>query len=100
MAPSHGGEANYDPRVNVFLKWSAGLASPLLVAGLSGLFFLLVVLRDGQRDMNTRITLIMESDRKQNVYIEKNEESKQAQNREIDRLKDRVAQIQAHLGLR
>jgi hypothetical protein len=70
------------------------------VAGLSGLFFLLVVLRDGQRDMNTRITLIMESDRKQNVYIEKNEESKQAQNREIDRLKDRVAQIQAHLGLR
>jgi len=50
--------------------------------------------------MNTRIALIMESDRKQNVYIEKNEENKQAQNREIDRLKDRVMQIQAHLGLR
>lgn len=61
---------------------------------------LLVSLRDATRDLNTKVTLIAESDRRQNVQIEKYNEAEQVQNREIDRLKDRVMQLQTRIGLR
>jgi len=61
---------------------------------------LLVSLRDATRDLNTKVTLIAESDRRQNVQIEKYNEAEQVQNREIDRLKDRVLQLQTRTGLR
>ena len=61
---------------------------------------LLVSLRDATRDLNTKVTLIAESDRRQNMQIEKYNEAEQVQNREIDRLKDRVMQLQTRIGLR
>lgn len=61
---------------------------------------LLVSLRDATRDLNTKVTLIAESDRRQNMQIEKYNEAEQVQNREIDRLKDRVLQLQTRTGLR
>jgi hypothetical protein len=100
MAPSQGGASSQDPRISVFLKWSAGLATPLLVMGLAGLAFLLVALRDGQRDTNAKITLIMESDRRQNVYIERREEKEPEQDLKIYRVMDQVKEIQRHLGIR
>ncbi len=100
MAPSHGGTSNQDPRINDFLRWSAGLATPLLVAGLTGVAFLLIVLRDGQRDTNAKITLIMESDKKQNAYIERKEEKDQDRDLKIYRVMDQVRELQRHLGIR
>jgi hypothetical protein len=61
---------------------------------------LLVSLRDATRDLNAKVTLIAESDRRQDVQIEKYNNAEQAQNREIDRLKDRVLQLQTRVGLR
>jgi hypothetical protein len=64
------------------------------------LIALLINLRDATRDLNTKVTLIAESDRRQNLQIEKHNEAEQMQNREIDRLKDRVMQLQSMSGLR
>lgn len=61
---------------------------------------LLISLRDATRDLNTKVTLIAESDRRQNLQIEKYNDAEQVQNREIDRLKDRVLQLQTRIGLR
>jgi hypothetical protein len=61
---------------------------------------LLVSLRDATRDLNAKVILIAESDRRQDVQIEKYNNAEQVQNREIDRLKDRVLQLQTRVGLR
>ena len=100
MAPSSGRESNQDPRVNDFLRWSAALSTPVVLGAAGLLVGLLVSLRDATRDLNTKVTLIAESDRRQNMQIEKYNEAEQVQNREIDRLKDRVLQLQTRTGLR
>jgi hypothetical protein len=100
LAPSQGGTSNQDPRVNDFLRWSAALSTPVVLGAAAMLIGLLVSLRDATRDLNTKVTLIAESDRRQNVQIEKYNEAEQVQNREIDRLKDRVLQLQTRTGLR
>lgn len=99
VAPTGGGQVQ-DQRVTDLLRWSAGISGPLALAVLMSLFGLMVTLRDEQRDLKIRVTMIAESDKKQDQKDESTDKRNNDQDLQIFRMADQIKELQRRMGMR